>query len=285
LCRTGESIDSCADIFFNPEDRLADSERSEIVSTVKKNSGKVGDRMDILTAIISTLDLDAEVRDIRQGIFHTGVLTRKCGLAATMPKDALKQTPPMVKEPGRLLEKSASELVKMSYSEAVLEAAIGIATINSLIEIDEQRCIELNAGDLIAEKGKGKKVVMIGHFPFINSLRQISRDLLVIEENPREGDFGQENAESFLPEADVVGITGTSLTNHTLDKLLALCNPNAYVIILGDSAPLTPVIFEYGAAAVSGIQVIDSEQALRCVSQGANFRQIKGIRKLTMIKP
>jgi hypothetical protein len=48
---------------------------------------------------------------------------------------------------------------------------------------------------------------------------------------------------------------------------------------------LTPVIFEYGADAVSGTQVIDSEQALRCVSQGANFRQIKGIRKLTMIKP
>ena len=57
--------------------------------------------MDILTDIISTLDLDAEVRDIRQGIFHTGVLIRRCGLAATLPKDALKQTPPMVKEPGR----------------------------------------------------------------------------------------------------------------------------------------------------------------------------------------
>jgi len=52
--------------------------------------------MDILTDIISTLDLDAEVRDIRQGIFHTGVLTRRCGLVATLPKDALKQTPPMV---------------------------------------------------------------------------------------------------------------------------------------------------------------------------------------------
>jgi uncharacterized protein (DUF4213/DUF364 family) len=241
--------------------------------------------MDILTAVISTLDLNAEVRDIRQGIFHTGVLTRKCGLAATMPKDALQQTPPMVKEPGRLLEKSASELVQMSYSETILEAAIGMATINSLIEIDEQRCVELNAGDLIAEQGKGRKVVMIGHFPFTNSLRQIAKELRVIEKNPREGDFGQENTESFLPEADVVGITGTSLTNHTLDKLLALCHPDAYVIILGDSTPLTPVIFEYGADAVSGIQVIDSEQALRCVSQGANFRQIKGIRKLTMLKP
>ena len=241
--------------------------------------------MDILTDIISTLDLNAEVRDIRQGIFHTGVLTRSCGLAATLPKDALKQTPPMVKEPGRLLEKSVSELVKMSYSETILEAAIGIASINSLIEIDEERCVELNAGDLITEKGRGKKVVIVGHFPFINKLKDISMELRVIEKNPHEGDIGEENTESFLPEAEVVGITGTALTNHTMDHLLAICNPDAYVVILGDSTPLTPILFEYGADAVSGTQVIDSQQALRCVSQGANFRQIKGIRKLTMIKP
>ena len=241
--------------------------------------------MDILTAIISTLDLDAEVRDIRQGIFHTGVLTRWCGLAATLPKDALKQTPPMVKEPGRLLARSASELVKMSYSDAILEAAIGMASINSLIEIDEKRCVELNAGELIAEKGKDKRIVIIGHFPFINKLRDISRELRIIEKNPREGDVGEENAESFLPAAEVVGITGTALTNHTMDGLLKLCDPNAYVVVLGDSTPLTPILFEYGVDAVSGTQVIDSEKALRCVSQGANFRQIRGIRKLTMIKP
>jgi uncharacterized protein (DUF4213/DUF364 family) len=240
--------------------------------------------LDILTAIISTLDLEAEVRDIRQGIFHTGVLTRWCGLAATLPKDALKQTPPMVKEPGRLLEKNASELVKMSYSENILEAAIGMASINSLIEVDEKRCVELNAGELIAEKGKDKKVVIIGHFPFINELKEISRELRVIEKNPREGDLGEENAESFLPEADVVGITGTALTNHTIDGLLKLCDPNAYVVVLGDSAPLSSVLFDYGIDAVSGTKVIDSEIALRCVSQGANFRQIKGIRKLTMMK-
>jgi uncharacterized protein (DUF4213/DUF364 family) len=160
-----------------------------------------------------------------------------------------------------------------------------MASINSLVEIDEKRCVELNAVDLIAEKGKDKRIVIIGHFPFINKLRDISRELRVIEKNPREGDLGEDNVESFLPAAEVVGITGTALTNHTMDALLKLCDPNAYVVVLGDSTPLTPVLFEYGVDAVSGTQVIDSEQALRCVSQGANFRQIKGIRKLTMIKP
>lgn len=240
--------------------------------------------MDILGNIISTLDLNAQVRDIRQGMFHTGVLTRHCGLAASLPKDALKQSPPMVKEPGRLLEKPVTDLVKMAYSNSILEAAIGMASINSLLMIDESRCMELNAGDLIAEKAKDKKVVIVGHFPFLNKIKEIAKTLHVVEKNPREGDLEEEEAESILPEADVVGITGTALTNHTIDRLLSLCNPNAYVVVLGDSTPLSPVLFEYGVDAISGTMVTDIDMALRCVSQGANFRQIKGIRLLTMLK-
>jgi uncharacterized protein len=240
--------------------------------------------MAILNDIISTLDLNAKVRDIRQGMFHTGVLTRRCGLAASLPKDAMKQTPPLVNEPGCLLEKSASDLIRMSYSESILEAAIGMASVNSLIDIDEQRCVELNAGDIIAEKAKGKRVVIVGHFPFLNKIKGIATDLHVIEKNPREGDLAEENADVLLPDAEVIGITGTALTNHTMDRLLSLCNPSAYVVVLGDSTPLSPVLFDYGVSAVSGTMVVDSDTALRCVSQGANFRQIKGIRLLTMMK-
>lgn len=90
----------------------------------------------------------------------------------------------MIKEPCHLLEKSASELVRMAFSDSILEAAIGMASINSLIEVDEERCIELNAGDLIVKKGKDKKVVIVGHFPFINRLKGVSRELRVIEKNP-----------------------------------------------------------------------------------------------------
>ena len=64
----------------------------------------------ILDDLISILNFDATVQDIRQGVFHTGVLTRYCGLAATLPRDALRQNPPMVKEPGFLLNKTPWEL-------------------------------------------------------------------------------------------------------------------------------------------------------------------------------
>lgn len=77
----------------------------------------------------------------------------------------------------------------------------------------------------------------------------------------------------------MVAITGTAFTNHTLPHLLALCAPTAFVLMLGDTLPLSPVLFDYGLDALSGSRVVDPELTLRCVSQGANFRQIKGIRK------
>jgi uncharacterized protein (DUF4213/DUF364 family) len=240
--------------------------------------------MKVLDELISTLDFNAPVRDIRQGVFHTGVLTRYCGLAATLPKDALRQKPPLVSEPGSLLDKTAGALAGLAYSESLLEAAIGMATINSLLEVDLDSCTELNAADLILEKGEGKNVVIVGHFPFLPRVRERAKALWVIEKNPSEGDYQEKEADRFIPQADVAAITGTSLTNHTFEHLLSLCPPNAYVIMLGDTVPLFPVLFDYGVDALSGTRVVDPDLALRCVSQGANFRQIKGVKRLTMRK-
>jgi len=240
--------------------------------------------MKILDDLLSILNPEAGVRDIRQGLFHTGVLTRNCGLAATLPRDALQQAQPSVKEPGFLLEKTALELARMAYSESILEAAIGMATINSLLEIDEGRCLDLNAGDLIAEKARGKRVAIVGHFPFIPKLRDIAKALWIIEKNPQEGDFTEAEAESLIPPANVVGITGTAFTNHTVEHLLKLCHHKAYVVILGGTTPLSPILFDYGVDAISGTKVINAELALHCVSEGANYRQIKGIRQLTMTR-
>ena len=240
--------------------------------------------MKILDDLISTLDFNAAVKEIRQGVFHTGVLTRYCGLAATLPRDALRQEPPMVKEPGFLLHKSPQELAQLSYSSSILEAAVGMATINSLLEVNENDCIELNAAELIMEKGKGKRVAVVGHFPFIPRVIKSAKKLWVIEKNPQKGDFGEAEADNLIPRADVVAITGTTLTNHTMEHLLELCNPKTYVITLGDTAPLSTILFDHGLDAISGSRVNNAALALQCVSQGANFRQIKGVKRLTLMK-
>jgi len=238
----------------------------------------------IIEELLSTLKSDASVRDIRVGLFHTGVLSRNCGLASTLPRDVLKQERPSVRGPGFLLDRSALELARMAYSQSILEASIGMAAINSLLDADEERCRALNARELIAERGRDRNVAIVGHFPFMPELSKAVRNLWVIEKNPAEGDHAEAEAADFLPKADVVGITGTAFTNHTIEPLLQLCRPDAYVVILGDSAPFSPILFDYGIDAISGTKVVDADLALRCVSQGANYRQIKGILQLTMIR-
>ena len=241
--------------------------------------------MNLLEDLISTLDPDTVVRDIRQGVFHTAVLSRHCGLSATLPMDAMRQDAALVREPGFLLSKSPWELAGLAHSKSILEAAIGMATINSLLTIDEGSVIELNAADLILEKGEGRTVAIVGHFPFVPKVREKAKALWVIEKNPKEGDLPESEGDQRIRQADVVAITGAALVNHTLDRMLQLCNPRAFVILLGPTVPLSPVLFEYGVDALSGTRVADPDLALLCVSQGANFRQIPGARRLTMMKP
>jgi uncharacterized protein len=76
--------------------------------------------MKILDDILSTLNFDAPVRDIRQGVFHTAVLTRYVGLAATLSRDRLLHESCQVQEPGFLLDRSAKDLARMAYSESIL---------------------------------------------------------------------------------------------------------------------------------------------------------------------
>jgi len=238
--------------------------------------------MRIIDDLLSALSYEVTVRDIRQGPFQTAVLTRDCGLASTPHDPGPHHDKTPVKEAGLLLGRDVMALARMANSPSPMESAIGMATINSLIEVDEQRCLELNADDLLAKEGEGKRVAIVGHFPFVPRLRTVAKELWVIERNPREGDFTEAEAETLIPQADVIGITGTAFTNHTIERLLGLCKPEAYVVILGGTAPLSPVLFDYGINAISGTRVIDPETVLRYVSQGATFRQLQGVQLLTM---
>ena len=238
--------------------------------------------MKILDDLLNTLRQGEIVKDIRQGPFQTAVLTYNCGLASTLYDYSYRHGDAPVREAGRLIGKEALEIAQMAYSPGLLEATIGMAAINSLLEVDEEHCLTLNAGDLLVEKGRDKKVALVGHFPFVPALRREAKELWVIERHPREEDFAEDKAESLIPQADVVGITGAAFTNHTVERLLSLCRPEAYVIIIGPTTPLSPVLFNYGVDAISGTKVVNSEAVLRCVSQGATFRQIEGIRLLTM---
>jgi uncharacterized protein (DUF4213/DUF364 family) len=155
--------------------------------------------MQILSDLIVSLKgKDYPVQEVLTGAYWTGVVSRGCGLASTFRHEDHPH-PKGVKDVGYLARKSALELAEYALSDYLLEASIGMAAINSLIEIEENRCVEKNASEILMEKGEGRDVAIVGHFPFIPQLRKKARNLWVFEQRPREGDLGPEDAFRILP--------------------------------------------------------------------------------------
>lgn len=244
--------------------------------------------MSILDDLLASLNVDSPVRNILVGVHWTVVCSRHCGMASTMKEHAHGHT--QVRGVGSLLKKTACELAEHAHSDNLLEASIGLAAINSMLAIDETQAAEINAREVLIERGRGKKVALVGHFPFVPKVREAVGQLWVIEQRPSEDDYSEEAAADLIPQADVVAITGTTLINHTLDDLLALCQPGALVMVIGPTTPIGcssltyPLLFNYGVDILSGSKVFDESAVVRTVSQGASFQQVEGVRRLTFVK-
>ncbi len=240
----------------------------------------------LLRDILSSMESDHGISDIRTCVYWTAVTSFRCGLASTMAASIPPQEGNQVESAGELLPTGARALAELSLSDHILEASIGIAAVNSLIQIDESLCVDRNAADEISVRGQGKRIAIIGHFPFVKKLRGVARKLWVFElpGRARPGDLIGEEITTLLPQADIVAITSTTLINHTLGEILNLVKPDAYKIMLGPSTPLSPVLFDYGLNAISGSIVTNRNLVIACISQGANFRQVKGVRKVTLCR-
>jgi len=234
--------------------------------------------MAILNDVLATLTSDASVREIRVGRYWVAVCSQHCGLASTLGQAAGIDA-------AGLTGRSARELAEMARSPTLPETSLGMAAVNSLLDVDESRCVELNARDLLIERGRGKRVALVGHFPFVPALREAVGHLWVLELLPRPGDLPAAEAERIIPQADVVAISGTAFLNHTIDALLSYRRPGALVVVLGPTTPLSPVLFAHGVDVISGARVVAPEAVLPYVSEGKSFREMPGVRLLTMQRP
>jgi len=244
--------------------------------------------MKIIEDIISTIKestRDILVKEVRIGPFWTGVWSKYGGLASTtfIHEPAM---PPPLREAGHLTGKSILELCNYANSNCLLQASVGMAAINSALEIDLSKCQNINAAEVLYEKGKNKKVVVVGHFPFVNKLRKFTKELWVVERRPQSGDIPASEAKRVIPQADIVAITGTALINGTMEELLAWCPKKSLIMVLGPTTPLSPVWFDYGVDLISGTRVTDPELVLRLVSEGVVFKQIhgRGVKLVTIQK-
>ena len=245
--------------------------------------------MNLLQEISSGLP-DGKVEKICVGAHWTGVVVerdgnRRCGLASNPVKgfqmDGTLRTTLL-----ELKKQNALELCDLATDQPPPLTSVGVAAINALLPLQPERWVERNAGDVLAKEGSGKRVALVGHFPFVPELREQVGELYVLELRPQDGDLHASEAPRIIPQADVVAITSMAFVNGTMDGLLKLCSPKSYVIVLGPSTPLSPLLFEHGIDMLCGSVVDVIDPILDSILADNGFQQIKrhGVRLVTIEK-
>lgn len=240
-------------------------------------------------ALAATLPGGARTIDVAIGLHWTAVVVERggrlqCGLASTVAAPHVHGESADVEQAGHLVELAPDELTEMVYSSSPTERAVGLATINASLERHPDAWRELGAAEVIVREGKGKRVGVIGHFPFIARIRNDVGDLMVFELNPSPGELPPAAAPEVLPTCSVVAITGTTLINGTFGGLMDNVAPDAFTMLLGPSAPMSPVIFAHGIDLVAGTEVLRIQPVLQAIREGATYRQIHkfGTRHVTL---
>jgi len=91
-------------------------------------------------------------------------------------------------------------------------------------------------------------------------------------------------AEIIVPKADVVIISGASMVNATLDRLLELSKRARLTAVVGPTASMLPEpLFQRGANIVAGVQAKGSK-VLDAVGEAKTFRDFKTLVKKYVIK-
>ncbi|MBM4318598.1 MAG: hypothetical protein FJ125_01220, partial [Deltaproteobacteria bacterium] len=151
-----------------------------------------GGLLDALLAAIAPAD--EEVSDLRIGSFLTAVVSRGCGLASPLAAQWSRLGAEPVRRAGALLPARVAELCPLVHSDNPLEASLGLAALNSLLSPEPEQWVEGKSHELLAELARGRRVAVVGHFPFVERLRPLTDRLWCFELPGRQlpSDLGPE---------------------------------------------------------------------------------------------
>ncbi|BFH73901.1 DUF364 domain-containing protein [Sulfurisphaera javensis] len=208
---------------------------------------------------------DYEVKNVTIGLTWTCVLSKNCGMALTYKLPLFGE----IANAGELENYTTGKLAELLYSWNLLEASVGLAAINSVI--DPLWNYRGNGLDFMLEMSKGKKVVMIGKFPNVEKFKEIAQQFIILELNPYLIDplnniFPSTASEFVIEEADVLIITSSTIINKSVDRLIQL-GKKAYKILVGPSTPMIKDLLDF-VDALAGIKVNDPQNLIKKISQG-----------------
>lgn len=254
---------------------------------------------EILTIICDSIPNLSEIKAVRvcMGWGYTGVKlsTGHVGICHSLLDEQTTHLCRIVKQAGKLAGRSAIELAEMAKSWELSESIVGVATLNALSQLilnNEKYLInEENFIDYIKAKVKSTDTIsLIGRIePFIDILKMKAKCLYVFERNPRflnEYTLPDTAYEEILPNTDIVIITGSSIANKTIERVLELSKKAREIGVVGPSASLVPnPLFKRGVTIIGTIKPINSDKLMQIISEGGGTHQIKSAVKFITIRP
>ena len=126
---------------------------------------------------------------------------------------------------------------------------------------------------------RGKKVASVGHFAYLENRYADLCTLSILEREQQKGDYPDTAAEYLLEEQDYVFITGATLINKSLPRLLELCG-SARVILCGPSTVMSRELFAWGVDDLAGFMVenADACREFICLDSASVFESGKMVR-------
>lgn len=239
---------------------------------------------EIYDKLIEKIPEDIIVENYSIGRTWSYVETKEnIGLAMTVNVDSIPYSYEKT-----LIGKSLKEVAELSKSWNFREAAVGLAAINAFYNTEEKvlnnngNMKDADAFDVYRNIVKGKKVSVIGHFPFLERQIKDICDLYIIEKNPLKGDYPDSSCEVLLPESDFIFITSSTIVNKTFPRLIEL-GKGKKIIMVGPSTPLSEILFKYGIYDLSGFIVNDKENLKKVINNGVH-REFFNYGKMLSIK-
>ena len=214
---------------------------------------------ELYNILIDGISADTAVTNALMGACWTAVETKNhFGMAMTTPVDT---APRMLGLPYTGM--SVRELASAAKSWNLTEAGFGMAAVNAFYNTPD-KLEQLGAYepfDNYCTDGidlTGKRIGVIGHLNMPSSIHAQAKEVLILERNPREGDYPDSACDWILPRCDVVIMTASTLVNKTLPHLLELCR-DAYTILAGPSCPMCPALLELGIDRLAGLVITDMD--------------------------
>ncbi|HNW93842.1 MAG TPA: DUF364 domain-containing protein [bacterium] len=228
-------------------------------------------RRRVLAALLNAGGPDQPLQAVVHGARVTAVRGERVGVCASMLRGCGESgAPEAALQAGRL--RTMAQWLLHDDREA---AVFGLAALNALLPLPAGAVTDgPSVIELIMPHAVDKRVAVIGRFPFIPALRATARQVVVLEEEPRDGELPADAAGTVLPEADLVIMSGTTLANHTFCTLCDWCAPRAMRVMVGPSTPLSDILLDSGFDYVAGAKVTDADGLLRGAAAGLSFRQL-----------